>query len=951
MNIMKFDDRAKLRLLACGAITAIVAGTSPAFAAVAKSSATSATAPSVTADQSTDGAQATGQTPPPSTAQATVPTAIDQPTSDETDPDSTKDIVVTGSSIRGVPPTGSNLIQLGAASVVETGAATVQELLANVPQLGTFNQAPRPDPHSNGILSTAPNIRGIGQAQTLVLVNGHRLVGTGHLQNIADPSIIPPSVLSRVEIVADGASSVYGSDGIAGVVNLITLRDYKGASAAFRYGFGDKYNLLNTNAVTGARWDGGGVVGSVEYSRTSRLQGFDRDYITNDYRPFGGIDNRATNNCNPGSFRLQNANGAPTGNFIEYGTGTQNPRCDISQYTDLYPAQKRLSFFAAGHQRVTPDIEVYFDAFHSKTDSDAFLAPAGSSGTITRSNPFFPSSQVAPTVNSVTAYYRVSDIDGVRLKDKQAVTVYGGTFGTDVTLKAFKWSTYLTGSHSTTDLHEGSFSPVVNSAAISGTTTATALDPFTGQTSDAIKVGLADYEQRFASTQWLWELNSKIDGPLFHIPGGDVKVAVGGVYRKEYYNGINTLSRIGFLENLGAQIGRRTVYSGFGELFIPVFGDENAIGGFHRLDVSLSARYDHYSDFGSTTNPKVGINWMPIDGFTLRGSYGTSFHAPALPDLFGPDTRAGYGTGGLTPAGLVTRTGSIFIAGGNPNLDAEKATTWSLGLDIAPPRLRGLHTSVTYYNVAFKGRIAFPESRFFYVQPEFNQFFIDNVVCTSGTYPTGTGCVSQPIDPQRVFNTIQGLRLQNFPRPVTTPADIPPVYIITILRRQNLAEIDTTGIDFDASYQWHLGGIGTLGVQVQGNRVLSYDQTAIPGAPKVSQFDFGQAKLKARGSVSLKSGAFTTTATVNFNDKYRAQYLAPSGATSVNAVETIDAFTAVDLHVGYNLPEVGVLAGTQFTLDVDNLLDADPPQARSGNGIGVGNVLGRVITFGIRKKF
>lgn len=211
--------------------------------------------------------------------------------------------------------------------------------------------------------------------------------------------------------------------------------------------------------------------------------------------------------------------------------------------------------------------------------------------------------------------------------------------------------------------------------------------------------------------------------------------------------------------------------------------------------------------------------------------------------------------------------------------------------------------------------------------------------------------MSQPIDPQKVFDSVQGLRLQNFPKPVTTPADIPPVYIITILRRQNLAQIDTTGIDFDASYQWQMGGIGTMGVQVQGNRVISYDQTAIPGAPKVSQFDFGQAKLKMRGSVSLKSGDFTTTAMVNFNDKYRAQYLAPSGTTSVNAVETIDAFTAVDLHVGYTLPASGVLADTQFTLDVDNVFNADPPRARSGNGIGVGNVLGRVVTLGIRKKF
>ena len=267
----------------------------------------------------------------------------------------------------------------------------------------------------------------------------------------------------------------------------------------------------------------------------------------------------------------------------------------------------------------------------------------------------------------------------------------------------------MTGSRSSTDLHEGSFNPTANDAALSGTTADTALDPFTGRTSDAVKVGLADYEQFFGSKQWLWEVNSKVDGPLFHIPGGDVKIAAGVVARKEYYDGKNTLSRIGFEENLGAQVGKRNVYSGFGELFIPIFGEDNAAPALQRLDVSLSARYDHYSDFGSTTNPKIGVNWAPLRGFTLRGSYGTSFHAPALPDLFGPDTRAGYGTGGLTPAGLEPRTGSIYIAGGNPNLDAEKATTWSLGVDLAPPSLSGFNASFTYYNIAFKGRIAFPE--------------------------------------------------------------------------------------------------------------------------------------------------------------------------------------------------------------------------------------------------
>src|SRR5690606_13961278 len=121
--------------------------------------------------------------------------------------------------------------------------------------------------------------------------------------------------------------------------------------------------------------------------------------------------------------------------------------------------------------------------------------------------------------------------------------------------------------------------------------------------------------------------------------------------------------------------------------------------------------------------------------------------------------------------------------------------------DIAPPSLSGFRASVTYYNVDFKGRIAFPTAfgNFFYILPEMNQYFIDNVTCPGGAPydpKTSTGCTSNPIDPQVAFNAIQGLRLQNFPNAVNSPADLPPIYIITDLRRTNLGGIKTDGLDF-----------------------------------------------------------------------------------------------------------------------------------------------------------
>lgn len=899
-------------------------------------------------------AQATGSTSSTPPAADASPTTLPSstPASGPSDAEAAE-IVVTGSSIRGVPPTGSQLIQVSADEVINTGATTTQQLLANVPQLGTFNTAVRPDQRSNGIISTAPNIRGIGQAQTLVLINGHRLVGVGHLQNIPDPSIVPPSAIQRVEIVADGASSIYGSDGISGVVNVITRRDYDGIEGTFRVGYGDSYNTLNANLVTGKKWDTGGVMVSGEYTKNSRIGNADRDYLTENFSNVGGRDNRVIGTqCTPGTYRYNTtATGGATGDYIQFGTGAINPRCSNFQDGDIYPRQERLSFFGAGHQDVTDTIELYGDSFYSRTTSDA-LRPSGSlytSGVITRASPFFPTG-IPDSVPSITAYYNVNRITGIPERDTQKISVYGGTIGANVKLPHdFVWTTYATGSRSQTDLHEGSFSSIANSALINATTAATAIDPFGNGTSDQTKITLADWEQRYFSKQYIWEINSKVDGRLFTLPGGDVKIALGGVYREEFYDGLFLNGRIGFREGVGAQSGLRKVYSGFGELFIPIVGDSNALPLVKRLDISLSGRYDHYNDFGKTTNPKVGVNWSPVGGLTLRGSYSTSFHAPALPDLFGPDTRAGYLTSGLLPPGMPVGSvpGGIFIAGGNPNLDAEKSKNYSFGVDFQPERIRGLRGSLTYYNVKFKGRVAFPNSAFFYVDPAFNPYFVSNIVCTSGTYPTGTGCVSRPIDKNVVYNLIKNLPLQGFPNPVNSAADLPDIYSVTILRRANLAQINTDGLDFDVSYQFDTG-FGTIGAQVQGNYVLNYNQSGAPGSPFVDQFDFGQQRFKTRGQVSLKSGPFIAVGTLNYTGTYKNQYNLANGAL---AVEKISDYTTVDLHFGYQFPGGGILSGSEVDLDVSNLLDADPPAIRSATGYGVGDVIGRVISIAIRKKF
>lgn len=870
---------------------------------------------------------------------------------------SSEDIVVTGSSIRGVPPTGSALISLGAQDVVTTGATTTQDLLANVPQLSTFNTAPTPGQRSNSALSTGPNIRGIGQGATLSLVNGHRIVAVGALQNLPDPSFVPPTAIQRVEVIADGASATYGSDAIAGVVNIITLRDYEGAQGTFRAGFGDNYNTLNGNVVTGSKWNDGGVIVSVEYSKSSRLRSADRNYLTQDFSSVGGQDQRPIgNSCEPATYRHNDGSNRPIGSYFQPATDAVDPRCINYQYGDLYPKQDRLSFFAAGHQEVAPGFEIGFDAFHSRMNSEAAAAPVYTTGVMTRANPFFPT-DVPANVNSITAYYAPSffgsGANGYEYADRSWMYTYGGTLTADVDIGAFKWSTYLTGSRNKTDIREASFNSTLNNQLINATGAATALDPFGDRTSEASRVSLLDYENHLVGKQAMWELYSKIDGSLITLPGGDLKVAVGGNYRFESYDGLFASTRIGFNENAQTGIGDRKVYSGFAELFVPVFGEENGFAFMRALDISLAGRVDHYSDFGTTTNPKVGVRWAPVQGFNLRGSYGTSFHAPALNDLYAPDSRAGYLSNGTLPPGFAQGSvpGGIFIAGGDRNLGPEKAETWSVGFDLTPEILSGFRVSLTYYNLLFKDRISTP-ARTFYTDPNFRRFIVDNFACSNGaTYdpfnPDNVNCKPAPILAEQVWSIVQGLPLVSFPGPVSGPADLPPIYNITLLRRANLSYIKSDGLDFDLSYRWNMDGID-LTAQVQGNYVLNYDQAAITGAALIDQFPLGQQRFRARGTLAANTGPFNMAININYSGSYRQQYTL---ANTLQAVEKIDAFTTVDTFFGVELPDTGILAGTELIANIDNLFNAAPPFRRGGNGYGNGNVLGRVVSLGIRKKF
>ena len=213
------------------------------------------------------------------TAQSTAPasTADNPPPQSDNSQDAKEaaagvpDIVVTGSSIRGVPPTGSNLISVSREDIRTIGASTTADLLASVPQLNSFNTKPRAE--GGGVGAFAPGLRSLPSSATLPLMDGHRLVAGGTNETSPDFPFLPDLAIERVEIVADGASAIYGSDAVAGVVNFITRKRYSGVDTSVRYGMADNYSTFSGSILAGHDWGSGSILAAYQYAQNSAIIG------------------------------------------------------------------------------------------------------------------------------------------------------------------------------------------------------------------------------------------------------------------------------------------------------------------------------------------------------------------------------------------------------------------------------------------------------------------------------------------------------------------------------------------------------------------------------------------------------------------------------------------------------------------------------------------------------
>lgn len=847
-----------------------------------------------------------------------------------------EEVLVTGTRIRGRAPVGSSLVTLDRSAIEEAGFATTPQLVQSLSQnsgLGAneenFSRSSVQNANLNLTGGTGVNLRGLGPGSTLVLVNGRRIAPSGS-GSFVDVSQIPLSAVSRVEIVPDGASALYGSDAIGGVANFVLRKDYEGAETSLRYGGAAGFRQVQAAQLAGKKWDGGSALLSYEFNRREKLSAEERDFFTQDLRRFGGADYR-TAFANPGTIVANGTTYAiPAGqngrslSASQLVAGSVNLQ-DQDRGTTILPERRDHNLVAVLHQDLSDNVTVFADGYYTDRRVRQSIAAQSSTLSVPRSNPFFVS-PVAGAPSVTVQYSFLGDLGPVSYVNDLAN--YTGTVGAELALPG-KWRGQAYGSYSVDDqaTRLGNLpNAALLAAALADPNPATAFNPFgdgSGNSTAALDrirgyyAGNAKYTVRTAA--------ATMDGPLAALPGGDLRLAIGGEYRDETLRSSAQSFQSSATPVTNFFRASRRVKAVYGELLLPLFGDGNRRSGIHRLDLSVAGRYERYSDFGNSANPKVGFSWSPDSNFSLRGSYSTSFQAPTLQQL--TPTSAAYVLVPLfdpkAPGGRTTTL--LFSSPANPDLRSQNARTWSAGVDLHPDALPGLKAGIGYFDIHYTNLIGSIGSDIL------NALVLENIYGPLITRNPGAAFVRQ------AFSSpfFQGV-----------PVDPATVQAFVNAAPTNLGTLRERGLDLSASYRFDTAA-GTFGFGGNVTWLVDYRVSQTSTAPSLDRLDTlnNPVDLRMRYSATWNRDGSAVGLFLNYVDGFKNAAVAP--------VQKVGSWTTLDLNLSHEFFE-GALRGVRVGLQVQNLFDRDPPFVNSslyGYDPATASAVGRSIFVQVRKSW
>jgi iron complex outermembrane receptor protein len=709
--------------------------------------------------------------------------------------DADETIVVTGTNLRGGTPT-SQVITITREEIDQSGSASAEQLLRQLPQnfQGGVNQenfrvvGAGADPTENG---AGINLRGLGQRATLVLVNSRRLAPSG-AGSFVDISLIPLSAVERVEILTDGASAIYGSDAVGGVVNFILRDRFEGIEALVRAGTATRGDgdQLQLGATAGANWVGGRAMLSYEFRAEDEIAARDRDFTIN-----------------------------------------------LAPDTSLFPRERRHSLFATINQDLGERLTIALSGLASRRNSDRSY--------------FF--------LNTPLPAFVRAEASTMSLDASVDYDLGGG------------WRAQLQGGFAQSDTDQEQRQP--------------------GATLELINL--------FEARSEMLDVGVKLDGVLFSLPGGPLRLAFGAQNRFESYK---DLFGTGTLQPTRRQRDRN-VRALFGELQLPILSSANRRAGLERLVLTTALRLEDYQGIGSTLDPKAGILWSPLPGLSFRASYDTSFRAPLLSESAGAYNAFYFPVSLVSVVPTSSDEVALVLAGSNPDVRPERSRTWTAGAELRPPRLPELTLSVNYYSIRFDNRIALPAP----------------TVAVVGD-PAFEAIVARNPDIGRVMDLVAGAVLirdvsgPGFTDGGATPADVD---LIVDGRVGNTALTSTQGFDITLRHGLTLAD-GRLSTDLNLNYILDFEEQLNASSPRLQALNrpYRPVDLRIRAGAAWTRAGWTTNLALHYVGDY-VDDRAP-------AVRSVGSFVTLDAGIAYHF-EQGPLAGTRVALNVQNLFDTDPP--------------------------
>jgi iron complex outermembrane receptor protein len=927
--------------------------------------------------------------------------------------DSVETVTVTGTSFRGVAPVGGNLVSVDRDTIEKTAAQNTQQMLKTVPAITGLGMSGVN--FNSGNSYYAPTIHSLGASasnSTLVLIDGHR-IPLGHISlALPDPNMVPAIAVERVEVLAEGASSIYGSDAVAGVVNFVTRKHYEGLMLTAQAGTGDDFGTLSGGLLGGTSWQGGSMLAALGYSHSGTLR-YDyasRPYLAPNKTPYGGT-NFQSFNCSPAAIQpagFSTIYTSPTA-ASPIANSTANSPCDSQQYGSLYGNETRYNMLLRGQQDIGNDVTISGDFVYSSRETFTPQSRGTIQATVfrtgTQANPFYvnPPGVTAGTTagNSQTIRWDANELLGPGAYVKNTAPVFTGTLNAEWRVND-NWrvnALFLEGQDRTAQVSVGSLCQSCAALALNGTTNtsgsltavvpgttltplqipltaANALDVWnpasTNRTSAAVLKTLTDSRSSISQISNLQQARIGADGTLFKLPAGDLRLAFGGesqiyVLNTDVINPLNSGPA-----SLGSSYRyfplSRHVESGYFEVLAPVISPEmNTF--LYKVDFSASGRYDHYSDFGGTFNPKFAADVEFVDGLKLRANWSKSFVAPSMRALGDPL----YGTYSNSTARSINTVAQVSIARfptitqipgiscsggnctvgntlqgivvdtGNPNLSPQKGQTWSLGLDVSPHLLEGFTGSITLFNNLLRGGITSP--------------------CAPGCILNNGALNSQfTVYPNGATAAEIAAKVNDVPIVSVLPQT---TYYIYRRAQTNALDIDVTGLDISGNYRFDTD-IGRFTVGGSVTQFIRFSQ-AYGGGAKYSIINsvginstFPSISRQARLNAGWDMGDYSLEFYLNNIGGYK-NWGAGTGTPLVldangnvsGGGDRVNSWTTVDLHASWDFSHEGPLGDSQVYVDVNNVSNEAPPFFNTSSGYDSfgANPLGRVVSLGIRARW